>query len=67
MFDVCPKCGEFREDKIIEPDGSFAICPNCNHHHPFVMKPLFVLTGASGTGKTTVCLALAHESNIVAL
>src|SRR5690349_6526339 len=67
MFDVCPRCGEFREDKIIEPDGSFAICPNCNHPQPFVMQPLFVLTGASGTGKSTIGLSLLREPEIVAL
>jgi gluconate kinase len=67
MFDVCPKCGEFREDKIIDPDGSFAICPNCTHAHPFVMQPLFVLTGASGTGKSTIGLSLLREPEIIAL
>jgi hypothetical protein len=67
MFDVCPKCGVFREDKIIDAGGSFAICPDCKHPHPFVMKPLFVLTGASGTGKSTLGLSLLQEADIVAL
>lgn len=67
MFDVSPQCGEFREDKIIDADGSFAICPKCSHHHPFVMKPLFVLTGASGTGKSTIGLSLLREPELVAL
>ena len=67
MFDVCPQCGEFREDKIIDTDGSFVICPNCNHHHPVVIKPLFVLTGASSTGKSTLGLSLVRLPEIVAL
>ena len=67
MFDVCPKCGAFHEDKIIEPDGPFAICPDCKHPHPFMMQPLFVLTGASGTGKSTLCLSLLREPAIIAL
>lgn len=67
MFDVCPKCGVFREDKTIDVDNSLAICPVCKHGHPFLQKPLFVLTGASGTGKSTLCLQLAQEPEIIAL
>jgi broad-specificity NMP kinase len=67
MFSVCVNCGEYREDKIIR-DGSFALCPNCNHPHPFKMLPLFVLTGASATGKSTLCYELAQrQANYVAL
>ena len=63
MFNICPKCGEDRADKIIEPEGPYAVCPNCNYRHKFVRLPLFVLTGASGVGKTTTCLALAAGAN----
>ena len=63
MFNICPNCGEERRDKIIEPEGPYAVCPNCNHRHKFVRLPLFVLTGASGVGKTTTCLALAARPN----
>jgi hypothetical protein len=67
MFSVCVNCGEYHEDKIIR-DGSFALCPNCNHPHPFKMLPLFVLTGASATGKSTLCYELAQrQGNCVAL
>ena len=59
MFNICPQCGEDRADKIIEPEGPYAVCPDCNYRHKFVRLPLFVLTGASGVGKTTTCLALA--------
>ena len=67
MFDVCPRCGLFREDKMIDTDGSCAICPDCKYPHPFIRKPLFVLTGASGTGKSTLALRLLHEPDIIAL
>ena len=63
MFNICPKCGEDRADKIIEPEGPYAVCPDCNYRHKFVRLPLFVLTGASGVGKTTTCLALAARAN----
>lgn len=58
MFNVCPNCGQHSEEKRIDPSGPFAICPFCGHHHRFLRQPLFVLTGASAAGKTTVCLAL---------
>ena len=59
MFNVCPNCGEYRVDKIIVPEGPYAVCPVCEYQHKFIRLPLFVLTGASGVGKTTTCLALA--------
>lgn len=60
MFNVCPHCGEYRADKVIE--GEYAVCPNCGFKHKFNRSPLFVLTGASGVGKTTACLALAARA-----
>jgi len=62
MFNVCPNCGEYRVDKIIVPDGPYAVCPHCEYQHKFVRLPLFVLTGASGVGKTATCLALAAKT-----
>ena len=59
MFNVCPSCGEYRADKVILPEGPYAVCPACNFRQEFLRLPLFVLTGASGVGKTTTCLALA--------
>lgn len=61
MFNICPNCGEYRVDKVIEPEGSYAVCPNCGIRHKFVQLPLFILTGASGVGKSTTCLALASK------
>jgi predicted kinase len=61
MFNVCPKCGEYSVEKEIDLSGPFAICPNCHYKHPFLRLPLFIITGASGTGKSTVCLALVSQ------
>ena len=58
MFNVCPHCGEYAEEKQIDPAGPFAICPHCHYAHPFLQQPLFIVTGASGAGKSTACLAL---------
>jgi len=61
MCNVCPHCGEYSVEKEIDPQGPFAICPFCGHRIRFVQLPLFVLTGASGTGKTTIALNLARS------
>lgn len=60
MFNVCPGCGEYSDDKqvITKDDCTFATCEKCNYQHPFIRLPLLVITGASGTGKTTVALRL---------
>ena len=58
MFNVCPACGEYSVEKEIDPSGPFAICPRCGHRERFRRLPLFVVTGASGSGKTSVCLRL---------
>jgi gluconate kinase len=59
MFNVCPACGLYSAEKPIDPCGSCAVCPYCGHRHPFLQLPLFILTGSSATGKSTICLELA--------
>jgi hypothetical protein len=54
MMNICYQCGLYRADKIIDPAGPYAICPECGFKHPFKQLPLFVVGGASSTGKTTV-------------
>jgi gluconate kinase len=61
MFNVCPKCGADRADKEIVPEGAYAVCPKCRFPQKFIRLPLFILTGASGVGKSTVCLELAAK------
>jgi hypothetical protein len=58
MFNVCPNCGEYSVEKRIDPSGPFAVCPYCQYAHPFLQQPLFIISGASGAGKSTVGLAL---------
>jgi adenylate kinase len=60
MFNVCPSCGEYSVEKEIDSTGPFAVCPCCGHGQPFLRLPLFVITGASGAGKTTVGLRLVE-------
>ena len=55
MFNVCHRCGAYHADKIIDPAGPYAVCPACGFPHPFQQLPLFIVSGASGAGKTSVC------------
>jgi DNA-directed RNA polymerase subunit RPC12/RpoP len=55
MLNICVNCGLYRPDKIVDPTGPYAICPECGHRHLFRALPLFIVSGASGAGKSTVC------------
>ncbi len=62
MINVCPSCGQYAVEKEIRPSGpgrALAVCPACGHAHPFAYLPLFVITGASGAGKSSLCLPAA--------
>ena len=61
MFNVCHNCGLYRRDKIIDPTGPYAICPECGHKHPFRQMPLILVSGASGAGKSSVCNAMVGK------
>ena len=68
MLNVCYQCGIYRADKIIDPTGPSAVCPECGHPHPFLYQPLLIISGASGTGKSTVCHHLVgHYQDAVML
>jgi DNA-directed RNA polymerase subunit RPC12/RpoP len=58
MWNICWRCGAYRVDKIVDPQGPVAMCPECGHRHPFRQLPLLLVSGASGVGKSTVCQAL---------
>lgn len=61
MINVCYHCGQYRADKIVDPSGPYAICPECGHQHAFRQLPLLIVSGASGTGKSAVCRALLGQ------
>ena len=65
MFNICQKCGEYRVDKTILADESVAVCPVCGFRQEFLMLPLFIVTGASCTGKSTVALEMAAKQDRV--
>ena len=55
MINLCQECGAYRPDQGIDPEGPYAICPECGHKRPFLRLPLCVVDGASGVGKSAVC------------
>jgi len=61
MMNVCFQCGLYRPDKIIDPSGPYAICPECGYQHPFAYLPLLIISGASGAGKSTICHQLVGQ------
>jgi len=58
MLNCCRKCGKYHADKIISADRENMICPNCNEKQPLKQLPLFIITGASGVGKSTLSIEL---------
>ncbi len=54
MLSICYQCGMHHADKVIDPEGPFAICPDCGFKHPFLQLPLFMISGASCAGKSSV-------------
>lgn len=60
MVDTCPSCGNYDHDKTVA-DNTIA-CPKCGHTWNFLKLPLFVVTGASGVGKSTTVQALQGRS-----
>ena len=54
MYDLCFNCGENHQDKEVDPTGQLIICLYCGFKQKFQRLPLFVITGACGTGKSTL-------------
>ncbi|HLN65185.1 MAG TPA: hypothetical protein VK464_27000 [Symbiobacteriaceae bacterium] len=53
MAMVCDACGLY-VTPVIEPDRQSARCSECGHVSPMKLLPLFIVTGTSGAGKSTV-------------
>lgn len=67
MFDICPQCGlrnpQCKVNRLKGKDA-IAICPNCSYEKQFLMLPLFILLGASTSGKSTVYLNLVGKQSL---
>ena len=45
----------------MEPRDGFAVCPVCRYRDAAAVQPLFIVTGASGSGKTAASVPLARR------
>jgi 2-phosphoglycerate kinase len=63
MINVCEKCGLYRNDKLVETKNSQIICPECGYTKNYKLLHLFLISGASGSGKSTICNYLTGEKN----
>ena len=62
MINICPGCGQYRDDKVVDVEQQRGTCPECSCAYPFRIMPLFIICGHSGVGKTTVMLELLSRS-----
>lgn len=56
---VCESCGEWVRSEV-QADRRSVRCPACGHIEAMNILPLFIVTGPSGAGKTTVVPELRH-------
>jgi adenylate kinase family enzyme len=63
MFNVCPGCGAYSDAKVVIHSPGKAVCPECKHETSYLSLPLFVVTGASGSGKTTAAMELVKQTH----
>ena len=56
MTNICFGCGQYQVDKEIINQGekNFAKCKTCGVMNPYLSLPLFIISGASGVGKTSI-------------
>jgi energy-coupling factor transporter ATP-binding protein EcfA2 len=55
VFLICPGCGEWSN---LRPVVESTIVCECGYRQPITLRPLLLVTGASGTGKSTIALQL---------
>ncbi len=53
MYDICYSCDEPYQDEGVGPDQIYT-CPRCGFRQRFQAPTMFIITGVSGTGKTTL-------------
>lgn len=62
MISICPSCKNHEWDKEVKGDQKQIVhCPKCGHEWSSTGLPLYIITGCSGVGKTTVAMELLHR------
>jgi len=67
MVNTCFQCGEYCADKKVDIENKTALCPLCGYKNRFLSMPLFIVGGASGTGKSTILKELTGNMDNVIL
>lgn len=71
MYNVCPQCGMYAVEKTVTPlngtpSQAHITCPHCQHSVVVPYLPLFIINGASGSGKSAVQVQLmARMASVV--
>ena len=60
----CLTCGGYGPE---QPREDELACPACGHPSGVPRRPVLVVTGAAGSGKSTICAGLAGQKGILAL
>ena len=58
MLNVCTSCKKYSAEKEVSEDGDFLLCPFCGYKQAIKRMPLFIITGASAAGKSTISAQL---------
>lgn len=61
MLNTCVKCKKYTVKKEISLDGKSMTCPFCGHNQEIKPMPLFIITGASGVGKSAISAELFQK------
>jgi broad-specificity NMP kinase len=68
MQNICENCGRYSADKIISETENTMTCKFCGYTQSIKRLPLFIITGASGVGKSaTSRLMFKTKSNVIVM
>jgi broad-specificity NMP kinase len=61
MLNICVNCKKYSVEKEISSDGDAMTCTHCGYSQEIKRMPLFIITGASGAGKSTISAQLFQK------
>lgn len=68
MLNTCENCGRYSADKIISDTDNSMTCKFCGYTQSIKRLPLFIITGASGVGKSATSQGLfKNKSNVIVM
>ena len=68
MLNTCENCGRYSVDKIISDTGDSMTCKFCGYTQAIKRLPLFIITGASGVGKSATSREMfKNKENVIVM